>query len=105
MGLTYNGQNLWARTLDTGAMQGWNMSFAAENTTVLTASNNTQLSSIDGQTAASGSRLAAFALPARDFGQENNYVLYSSEGNDITMAIGSSIDGAWRVENLPIPVD
>lgn len=73
------------------------MSMAAENTTVLSASSDTRWV-IDEPTAASGSGLAAAA------GQEHLYVLYSSEGNDITFATGSN-DGTWQTESLPIPVD
>lgn len=99
-GLEYSyAANLYARSLDSGRVEGWNISFAAENTTA----NVSPLAEVPGSMAPRSDVTEFSVVPLAYRGEQDVFVLYSSEGDDITLAIGSSGSGEWTEEKVPIP--
>ncbi len=99
MGLNYR-SNVWGRLPDTG-VHGWNISFAAENSTL----SETQLNEVDGKLPMLGSDFAVWSITPASNSPEVLAVLYQTEGDDITMYTGVPSTGIWNETRLPIPDD
>ena len=90
--------NLYARMIEDDTMRGWNISFAAENSTIVPSN----VSTVEGDPSVSTTHLMAWAdPPAQDI--ENALLFYQTRGDDITMYTGSLSSGKWSSTVLPIP--
>lgn len=96
-GLDFHG-NLYGRVAGSGKIQGWNMTWEAENSTI----GSTTLSEVAGPVGIPGTRVVAAAYPAHGQ-QENIFVFYQANGNEIVMSTGDIATGSWNSTTLPIP--
>lgn len=78
---------------------GYNISWAAENTTILT-SNGFVLE----DPGVPGTHMSVTASPDRS-GGNNLYVFYQTNGSDITEFTRDFLGGQWTQLALPIPHD
>lgn len=98
-GLSFH-SNLYGKSLDSGQVQGWNITFSAENTTT----GSTTLSNVFGDPAIVGSHLWTWTVPPT--GEPNEVlVFYQTHGDDITVYSGNPSSGAWTPTTIPIPSD
>ena len=96
-GLSYH-SSLYARMAGVGTIYGWNISFAAENTSMVPSI----ISQLDGETSVSSTHLFTGSIPPTGEAEEI-YVFYQTHGDDITMYTGSMLSGEWSKTTLPIP--
>lgn len=83
---------------DNNFINGYNISWAAENTTILQSYNFT----VDGAPGLSGTHMSVTAIPSQG-GGDNIYVFYQVEGDDITEYTRDIVGGQWTSLRLPIP--
>ena len=96
-GLSFHG-NLYARMAETGVVQGWNISFAAENTSI----EPSFLSTVSGPSSIPGTHLDVWSYPSGGRADEV-IVLYQTQGDDITFSSGSVSSGQWNRTTARIP--
>ncbi|KAK3696302.1 hypothetical protein LTR37_018038 [Vermiconidia calcicola] len=91
---------MYAKPADSGLIRNWNVSFAAENTSI----SSSTASAVEGGLAASGTHLGVWSLPPGLVKQaEEALVFYQTEGDDITLFSQNLISGVWNTTRLPIP--
>ena len=93
--------NLYAKLASTGLIQGWNISFAAENSERVSGI----LSAVDGDPAINGAYLGGYKPSARIDEFEGVILLYQTRGDDITLYTGNAYTGEWTKTTVPIPDD
>lgn len=98
-GLAFRG-DLYAKMADTGDIRGWNVSFAAENSSIVPS----VLSTPDGIPGTPGTSLEVYTNPPTG-PVENIAVFYSTDDDDITQYYGTMATGQWNKTMLPIPDD
>ena len=96
-GLSFHG-DLYGKVLGSGRIQGWNVTFDAENTGI----TSSTLSTVDGDLPTGDSRLFAITVPPTG-PPEEVFVFYQTQGDDITMYSGNVTSGKWTTTVLPIP--
>ncbi|KAK5171479.1 uncharacterized protein LTR77_004624 [Saxophila tyrrhenica] len=96
-GLSYHG-NLFGRVADSGKIQGWNMTYEAENSTI----GSTTLSEVAGPPGSPDTRVAAMTYPPAGR-YDTIFVFYQANGNEIVMSTGDVASGAWNSTTLPVP--
>lgn len=79
-------------------INGYNISWAAENTKILQNDNFT----VEGTPGLSGTHMSVTAIPARG-GGDNIFVFYQTGGDDITEYTRDFVAGQWTSASLPIP--
>ena len=97
-GLSYHAI-LYARSAENGTIRGWNISFAAENTTTVPSN----LSTFDGAPGVTNTSLTAWSIPPYAGAKDEVLVFYQTQGDDITMYSGTVSTGEWNNTSLPIP--
>ena len=98
-GLSFHA-NLYGKSLDSGQVQGWNITFDAENSTT----SSTLLSNVFGDPAIPGSHLFAWTIPPVGVPDEL-LVFYQIDGDDITVYSGNPTTGEWTPTTIPIPLE
>lgn len=83
---------------DTNMINGYNVSWAAENTEILLNDNFT----VQGEPGLDGTHMGVTAIPTQGGGNDI-LVFYQTEGNDITEYTRDIIAGQWTSLSLPIP--
>lgn len=90
--------NYFYLQLDDNSINGYNISWAAENTTI-PAGSQFVVGDVDG---IPGTHLSVTALP--NLGGGNNIdVFFQTEGNDVTQWTRDLIGGVWSSLGIPIP--
>jgi len=90
--------------LDTDYVNGYNISFNAENTTIM-AGDNLEVSNTSGFVKGiPGTHMTVSAVPNKS-GGASLYVFYQTEGDDITLFTRDLKAGTWTSGTLPIPKD
>jgi hypothetical protein len=90
--------NYFYLQLDDDTINGYNISWAAENTTIV---SNSQFV-VDDAPGISGTHLSVTALPNQG-GGNSILVFYQTEGSDITEYIRDWLGGQWSTVDIPIP--
>jgi hypothetical protein len=96
-GLSFHG-NLYGKTLGSGQIQGWNITFDAEST----GTTSSAVSTVDGDLPTGDTHLFAITVPPTG-PPEEVFVFYQTQGDDITMYSGNVASGEWNATVLPIP--
>lgn len=100
MGLGFN--NLLYAKMDSGDMQGWNLTLHAEDSGIAA----TTLGNPDISPPTTMSQFEVAAIPYIGTGPLQALLLtYQTEGNDLTMSTGYISTGVWYSTKIPIPDD
>ena len=92
--------NLYGKSLQSGLVQGWNITFDAENSTT----SSTTFSSVSGDISVPGSHLCAWTIPPTGPPDEV-LMFYQIDGDDITVYSGNPTNGEWTPTTIPIPLE
>lgn len=88
----------YAQSNATYTMNGYNITWAAENTTIVSADSFT----VQGEPGIPGTHLSVSAIPDSD-GGNNIVVFYQTVGNDITEFTRDLVAGQWTSADVQIP--
>jgi hypothetical protein len=88
----------YAQMADSGMINGYNISWAAENTTIVGQDNFT----VQGEPGIPGTHLSVSALPNQS-GGNNLVVFYQTNGSDISEYTRDLVAGQWTSVDIPIP--
>jgi hypothetical protein len=106
-GVNFNAGYLFARVEGSDSVDAWNITFAAENSTL----QSTSPSQVAGPVAMADTRVEVAARRTTTSGsffqdEPNKYwVFYHTEADGITMSVGDVATGTWESVPLPIPQD
>ena len=90
---------MYAQDAATGLIKGYNISWASENTKIVTADKFV----VGNTPGLPGTHMSVTALPS-DSGGNNLFVFYQTIGNDITEATRDIVSGQWTSSTLSIPM-
>ncbi|KAK5127916.1 hypothetical protein LTR85_005033 [Meristemomyces frigidus] len=90
----------YAQMADTNMINGFNISWAAENTTIMTADGDTF--TVDGEPGIPGTHLSVSALPQQS-GGDIIVAFYQTTGSDITEYTRDLVAGQWTSSAIAIP--
>lgn len=90
--------NYFYAQLEDNLIHGYNITWAAENTTIDAGSEFI----VQGEPGLSGTHLSVSTLPNAG-GGNNVIVFYQTVGNDITEYTRPLVAGQWSAVNIPIP--
>ena len=89
---------LYAQMADSHMLNGYNISWAAEKTRIISKDNFT----VEGEPGLGGTHLSVSSIPNTD-GGSNVIVFYQVEGDDITEYTRDLIAGPWGLVDIQIP--
>ena len=88
----------YAQMANNGMLQGQNITWAAENTSIVASDTFT----VQGEPGLSGTHLSVSAIPNTS-GGNNLVVFYQTNGSDISEYTRDLVAGQWSSVDIPIP--